>query len=198
MLIVAGPGNDVNNSLGQLRNLMGERLELADPDALAFAFVVNFPLFTWDAAQQRWDSSHHPFTSPKDEHIAMLDGEDRLGDIKSNAYDLVCNGNELASGSIRIHRRDVQEKIFKVLGYSSEEVEARFGHLLRAFEFGAPPHGGIAPGIDRFVAILAGAASIRDVIAFPKTQSGADLLFGAPDAVSQEHLTELGLRLMEE
>ena len=198
LLIVAGPEDDVNNSLGQLRNLMGERLELADPDALAFAFVVNFPLFNWDEAQQRWDSSHHPFTSPKDEHIAMLDGGDRLGDIKSNAYDLVCNGNELASGSIRIHRRDLQEKIFKVLGYSSEEVEARFGHLLRAFEFGAPPHGGIAPGIDRFVAILAGAASIRDVIAFPKTQSGADLLFGAPDAVSQDHLTELGLRLLEE
>ncbi|MQF69203.1 aspartate--tRNA ligase [SAR202 cluster bacterium AD-804-J14_MRT_500m] len=197
LLIVAGPKQDVVNSLGQLRNLMGDRLEMADPNALAFAFVVNFPLFNWDSVQKKWDSSHHPFTMPKEEQLDLLEMEDRLAEIKSNAYDLVCNGNELASGSIRIHKSKIQEKIFEILGYSSIEIEERFGHLLRAFEFGAPPHGGIAPGIDRFVAILAGASSIRDVIAFPKVQSGADLLFGAPDFVSREQLTELGLKLAD-
>ena len=198
LLIVAGPARDTNTALSQLRDLMGERLDLADPDTLAFAFIVNFPLFEWNPAEERWDSPHHPFTSPKDEHLPLLDRPEELGNIKSRAYDLVCNGSELASGSIRIHRRDIQEKIFQVLGYSSEEIEERFGHLLEAFEFGAPPHGGIAPGIDRFVAILTGAPSIRDVIAFPKTQSGADLLFGAPAPVSQAHLKELGLKLSEE
>jgi aspartyl-tRNA synthetase len=195
LFIVAGPQNQVLNSLGQLRSLMGNRLGLANPDILAFAFVVNFPLFNWDSNQQKWDSSHHPFTMPKDEHIGLLEMKDRLAEIKSNAYDLVCNGSELASGSIRIHNSKIQEKIFEILGYSATEIEERFGHLLRAFEFGAPPHGGIAPGIDRFVAILAGATSIRDVIAFPKVQSGADLLFGAPDFVGDEHLAELGLKL---
>ena len=197
LLIVAGPAGSTNAALSQLRDLMGEQLGLADPDTLAFAFIVDFPLFEWDPVDERWDSSHHPFTSPKDEHLSLLDRPQELGNIKSRAYDLVCNGSELASGSIRIHRRDIQEKIFQILGYNPEEVEERFGHLLEAFEFGAPPHGGIAPGIDRFVAMLTGSPSIRDVIAFPKTQSGADLLFGAPALVSQAHLRELGLNLSE-
>ena len=197
LLIVAGPAGSTNAALSQLRDLMGEQLGLADPDTLAFAFIVDFPLFEWDPVDERWDSSHHPFTSPKDEHLSLLDRPQELGNIKSRAYDLVCNGSELASGSIRIHRRDIQGKIFQILGYNPEEVEERFGHLLEAFEFGAPPHGGIAPGIDRFVAMLTGSASIRDVIAFPKTQSGADLLFGAPAPVSQAHLRELGLNLSE-
>ncbi len=119
------------------------------------------------------------------------------GAIKSKAYDLVCNGAELASGSIRIHRRELQEKIFSILGYPKEEIIARFGHILEAFEYGAPPHGGIAPGIDRLVAILAGSSSIREVIAFPKTQTGADLLFGSPAPVAPDQLQELGLGLLE-
>ena len=126
----------------------------------------------------------------------MLDG-DNLAGIESKAYDLVCNGSELASGSIRIHRRELQEKIFGVLGYSKEQVEERFGHILEAFEYGAPPHGGIAPGIDRLVTILAGADSIRDVIAFPKTQSGTDLLFGSPSPVDAAQLRDLSLRVTE-
>ena len=126
----------------------------------------------------------------------MLDGTE-LGAIKSKAYDLVCNGSELASGSIRIHRRELQEKVFKILGYTKEETNQRFGQILEAFEYGAPPHGGIAPGIDRLVTILAGCDSIRDVIAFPKTQSGTDLLFESPASVTQAQLDELGLRITE-
>ena len=201
VLLMAGPAREIDPALSALRNEMGERLKLADPDTLCFAFVVDFPLFEWNADQDRWDSSHHPFTSPKGDAAAMLsnggtDGLD-LGSIKSKAYDMVCNGSELASGSIRVHQRDLQERIFQVLGYSAQEVQERFGHLLEALEYGAPPHGGIAPGIDRLVAILAGADSIRDVIAFPKTQSGADLLVGAPSPVGEQQLRELGLKLLD-
>ena len=173
---------------------MSERLGLADEDLLAFGFVTEFPLFEWNDDVNRWDSSHHPFTAPADENEHLLDGTD-LGKVKSKAYDLVCNGSELASGSIRIHNRGLQEKVFQILGYSQEETEARFGQLLEAFEYGAPPHGGIAPGIDRLVAILAGTTSIRDVIAFPKTQSGNDLLFGSPAPVDQHQLKDLSLRI---
>ena len=149
-------------------------------------------LFDWNEDAKRWDSSHHPFTSPADGQETDLDGDD-LGSIKSKAYDLVCNGSELASGSIRIHNRQLQEKIFGILGHSKEDTVAQFGQLLEAFEYGAPPHGGIAPGIDRLVAILCGSASIRDVIAFPKTQSGSDLLFDAPTPVDPKQLEELYL-----
>ena len=198
LLIVAGLSGDVNTALSQLRNLMGERLGLVDPDTLAFAFIANFPLFEWNPVESRWQSSHHPFTSPKDDHLSLLDQDKKLGHIKSKAYDMVCNGNELASGSIRVHQRDVQEKVFRILGYTPKEVEERFGHLLEALEYGAPPHGGIASGIDRIVALLTGSSSIREVIAFPKTQSGADLLFGAPAPVQEAQLRELGLKLLEE
>ena len=182
--------------LNAMRNHIAELLELADPDELAFAFVTDFPLFEWNEDGNRWDSSHHPFTSPADGEEGLLDGDD-LGDIRSKAYDLVCNGSELASGSIRIHRRELQEKIFSILGYSREDVGERFRQILEAFEYGAPPHGGIAPGIDRLVAILAGTNSIRDVIAFPKTQSGADLLFNSPAAVAPSQLSELCLRIAD-
>jgi len=196
ILLMAGQPREVNGWLDAMRLYMGETLGLADPDALAFAFVTNFPLFEWDQNQTRWDSSHHPFTAPADGAEQLLESND-LGSIDSKAYDLVCNGSELASGSIRIHRRELQEKIFKILGYTQEQVEERFGHLLEAFQYGAPPHGGIAPGIDRLVAILTGSESIRDVIAFPKTQSGADLLFGAPSKVDPGQLRDLSIRLAE-
>ena len=196
MLLMAGAPYTIHPALSALREEMGHRLGLADPNTLAFAFVVDFPLFEWDAEERRWNSSHHPFTAPKDDQSHLLDGTD-LGDIKSKAYDLVCNGSELASGSIRIHRRELQQKVLGLLGYADGEIEERFGHLLEAFEYGAPPHGGIAPGIDRLVAILANAGSIRDVIAFPKTQRGADLLFGSPSPVSEAQLRELHLRVTE-
>ena len=196
VLLLAGPPKQVNTWLSTMRNHMGRRLGLADPEALAFAFVTEFPLFEWNDDNNKWDSSHHPFTSPAEGQDSLLDAGNP-GAIKSKAYDLVCNGAELASGSIRIHRRELQEKVFGILGYTKEEVNLRFGQILEAFEYGAPPHGGIAPGIDRLVAILVGAGSIRDVIAFPKTQSGADLLFDSPAPVSQEQLDELSLRITE-
>ena len=195
VLLMAGPPRQVNTWLSAMRDHMGATLGLADPQTLAFAFVTRFPLFDWNADRNRWDSSHHPFTQPADGQEGLLDGED-FGSIDSKAYDLVCNGSELASGSIRIHRRGMQERIFQILGYSTDDINDRFGQILEAFEYGAPPHGGIAPGIDRLVAILAGSTSIRDVIAFPKTQTGADLLFGSPAPVELEQLKELELRLM--
>ena len=195
-LLMAGPPARVNVWLNAMRNHLAELLELVDPDELVFAFVTDFPLFEWNDDANRWDSSHHPFTSPADGEEELLEGDD-LGAIRSKAYDLVCNGSELASGSIRIHRRELQEKIFSILGYSREDVGERFRQILEAFEYGAPPHGGIAPGIDRLVAILAGTSSIRDVIAFPKTQSGTDLLFNSPAAVAPSQLRELSLRISE-
>ena len=195
VLLMAGPARQVNTWLSAMRNHMGQALGLADPQTLAFAFVTKFPLFEWNADRNRWDSSHHPFTSPAEGQEGLLEGED-LGSIDSKAYDLVCNGSELASGSIRIHRREEQEKIFQILGYSSEDINERFGQILESFEYGAPPHGGIAPGIDRLIAILVGSTSIRDVIAFPKTQTGADLLFGSPAPVEPDQLKELELRLL--
>ncbi len=195
VLLMAGPSKQVNTWLSAMRDHMGKILGLADPQTLAFAFVTKFPLFDWNADRNRWDSSHHPFTSPAEGQEDLLEGED-LGSIDSKAYDLVCNGSELASGSIRIHHREEQEKIFRILGYSNEEINEKFGQILEAFEYGAPPHGGIAPGIDRLVAILARTTSIRDVIAFPKTQTGADLLFGSPAPVEPDQLKELELRLL--
>ena len=196
ILLMAGRQPLLNMWLSMMRTYVSELLQLFDPDELAFAFITKFPLFEWNQDSNRWDSSHHPFTAPEEGQEEHLDG-DNLGDIKSQAYDLVCNGSELASGSIRIHNRQLQEKIFGILGLSEEETESQFGQLLEAFEYGAPPHGGIAPGIDRLVAILSGSTSIRDVIAFPKTQSGTDLLFNAPTPVSTSQLKELGLTITE-
>ena len=194
ILIVAGEQERSSAVLGQLRSHIGERLGLADPNTIALCVITDFPLFDWNANESRWDSVHHPFTSPFDEHWERL--EDDPCSMLSKAYDLAANGYELAGGSIRIHERARQEAIFRTLGHSPENVEAQFGHLLEAFEYGAPPHGGFAGGIDRLVMLLAdGADSIRDAIAFPKTQVGADPLFGAPSPVEQAQLDELGLAL---
>ena len=192
VLLMAGPARQVNQWLNVMRLYMGDKLGLADPDTLIFAFVTQFPLFEWDEEAEKWESSHHPFTAPAPGEEHLLDGDD-LGNINARHYDLVCNGSELASGSIRIHRRELQEKVFGVLGYTREQINDLFGHILQAFEYGAPPHGGIAPGIDRIVAMLTSSASIRDVIAFPKTQTGTDLLFGAPSQVEPGQLRDLSL-----
>jgi aspartyl-tRNA synthetase len=195
VLIAAGPQPAVEPVLGQLRQHMGERLGLADPNTLAFCVITDFPLLEWDADGDRWHATHHPFTSPRDDQWETLEADPGVAIAK--AYDLAANGSELAGGSIRIHKRDQQERMFGILGYTKEEVEELFGHLLEAFEYGAPPHGGFAGGIDRLVVTLSNSAeSIRDAIAFPKTQAGGDPLFGSPSPVTEAQLTELHIALL--
>jgi len=189
LLIVAGKPGLVNTVLDELRREMGRRLELADSNTLAFTFIVDYPLLEWDEKAGQWQAMHHPFTAPRDEDIPLLDTAPEK--VQAKHYDIVCNGYELSSGSLRIYTSDLQRKIFHLLGYSDEEIEERFGHLLEAFDYGAPPHGGIAPGIDRLVMLLAGEENIREVIAFPKNQSAMDLTVNAPSPVSEEQLAEL-------
>ena len=195
LLIVADKPKIVDVVLSSLRSEIAQRLGLIDPNLLAFAFVQDYPLFELNDAGQ-WEPMHHPFTAPRSEDMALLDTDP--GKVGARHYDFVCNGSEISSGSIRIHDREVQEKVFQILGYSREETQERFGHLLEALEYGAPPHGGIAPGIDRFVMILAGEENIREVIAFPKTQSAMDLMLNSPSPVSLEQLRELHLKLSED
>jgi len=196
LLIVAGKPGLVDMSLSELRQEMAKRLGLADANTFAFSFIIDFPLLSKNEESGLWEPMHHPFTSPRDEDIPLLDSAP--GKVRGRHYDLVCNGYEIAGGSIRVHTSGLQKKLFKLLGYSDEQVEERFGHLLKAFDYGAPPHGGIAAGIDRVVMLLAGEETIREVIAFPKNQSAADLTFDAPSPVSEEQLAELHLRLREE
>ena len=196
LLIIAGRPKVVNTALGELRLEMGRRLKLADPSALAFAFIIGFPLLKRNEETGQWEPMHHPFTSPREEDMSLLDSAPE--EVRGKHYDLVCNGCEIAGGSLRIYTSHLQRKLFKLLGYRDEEIEERFGHLLEAFDYGAPPHGGIASGIDRMVMLLAGEETIREVMAFPKNQSAADLTFNAPSSVTEEQLTQLHLRLREE
>jgi aspartyl-tRNA synthetase len=180
--------------LDTMRREFGERLGLADPKKIAFCWVIDFPLFEWNADEKRWDPSHHLFTSPMHEDIPLLDTEP--GKVRGQQYDLACNGYEVAGGSIRIHDRSLQEKIFGLIGLDVEVAKQRFGHMLEAFEYGTPPHGGIAPGIDRLVMLLAGEPNIREVIAFPKTQQAADLMAGAPSEAEPQQLAELHISVV--
>lgn len=197
ILIAAGPDTSVYSVLGQLRIELGSRLNLADPNTLAFCVITDFPLFEWDEVEGRWFAMHHPFTSPTDESWEIIARDP--GAAVAKAYDLAANGSELAGGSIRVHRREQQEQLFGILGYEQSQIQELFGHLLEAFDYGAPPHGGFAGGIDRLVVTLArNADSIRDAIAFPKTQAGVDLLFGSPSPVSPEQLSDLKIAVVLE
>ena len=193
MLIMSGDTMKTRKALCELRLEMGNRLGLRDKNVFAPLWVVDFPLFEWDEETQRYYAMHHPFTSPNPEDIAMLDTDP--GKVRATAYDIVVNGTELGGGSIRIHDSELQDKMFELLGFTKEKAQEQFGFLMSAFKYGAPPHGGLALGFDRFVSILAGLDSIRDVIAFPKNNSGRDVMNESPSPIDQAQLDELNLAI---
>ena len=193
LLIMAGEEHKTRTQLSALRMAIAEKLGLRNPNEFAPLWVVDFPLLEWDEETQRYHAMHHPFTSPKPEDIHLLKTE--AGKARANAYDLVLNGNEIGGGSVRIFDRDLQSQMFSLLGFSPEEAEAQFGFLMNAFKYGAPPHAGIAFGFDRLVSMFAGLDSIRDVIAFPKNNSGRDVMIDSPSPIAQQQLDELQLKL---
>ncbi|WP_184543974.1 aspartate--tRNA ligase [Mucilaginibacter sp. FT3.2] len=192
MLVLAGPADKVRKQLNELRLEMGSRLGLRDKNKFAPLWVLDFPLLEWDEETSRYHAMHHPFTSPKPEDIALLDTDP--GAVRANAYDLVINGSEIGGGSIRIHDRAMQSLMFKHLGFTPEEAQKQFGFLMDAFEYGAPPHGGLALGFDRLTSIFAGLDSIRDVIAFPKNNSGRDVMIDSPSTIADAQLNELKIK----
>ena len=193
LFVVAGEPDSASKALGQLRLMLAKKDGLLDGETFAFTWVVDFPLLEWDAEEKRYVSMHHPFTSPLDDDVAKLDGEP--GAARAKAYDLVLNGSEIGGGSIRIHDADTQRRIFSLLNISDEEAKLRFGFFLEALEYGTPPHGGIALGLDRIAALLSSESSIREVIAFPKTAAAVDMMSDAPSAVDQKQLRELHLQI---
>ena len=196
MLILAGKTMPTRKALNELRLEMGNRLGLRDKNTFAPLWVIDFPMFEWDEETQRFYAMHHPFTKPKDEDIPMLDSD--TGNVRANAYDMVINGVELGGGSLRIYDPKLQDKMFELLGFTEEKAQDQFGFLMEAFKYGAPPHAGLAFGFDRFVSMLAGLDSIRDTIAFPKNNSGRDMMNDAPGAIDDAQLDELYIKLDEE
>ncbi|MCB0824120.1 MAG: aspartate--tRNA ligase [Bacteroidales bacterium] len=194
MLVLAGDANKTRKALNELRLEMGKQLGLRDPKVFKPLWVVDFPLLEWDEETNRFYAMHHPFTSPKPEDVPLLENDP--GKVRANAYDLVINGVEIGGGSIRIHNKGLQKKMFEILGFSDEEAQNQFGFLMNAFEYGAPPHGGIALGFDRLTALFGGSDSIRDFIAFPKNNAGRDMMIDSPSTISQEQLDELRLKIL--
>jgi aspartyl-tRNA synthetase len=194
LIFMADSAKVVNDVLGRVRLQLGRQLNLIPKGVFNFVWITDFPLLEYDEAEKRWSAKHHPFTSPLDEDLPYLSSDP--GRVRAKAYDLVLNGSEVGGGSLRIYRREVQSQLFQTLGIGPEEAKEKFGFLLEALEFGAPPHGGIAFGFDRLIMMLCGAESIRDVIAFPKTQKATDLMTEAPSTVDSRQLAELALRVM--
>ena len=193
LLVFVGDAPDiVANSLKEVRNYLGKKMGLIDENEFKFVWVTDYPLLKWNEEEERFQSEHHPFTAPREEDIPLFDTDP--GKIMSRSYDLVLNGIEICSGSIRIHSRETQEKVFELLGIDREEAKKRFGHLLKAFDYGVPPHGGIAPGLDRLIMLMTGSKSLRDVIAFPKTQKATSLMDGSPSEVAENQLKELHIK----
>jgi aspartyl-tRNA synthetase len=193
LLMAAGPADGTSKLLGQLRLAVAKKENLLNPETFEFLWVTDFPLLEYSAVDGRWYSMHHPFTAPRDEDVDRLESDP--GSVRAKAYDLVLNGSEIGGGSVRIHDAALQARIFRCLGITEEEAKLRFGFFLEALEYGTPPHGGIALGLDRIVAILAGETSIREVIAFPKTANAVDLMAGAPSLVDAKQLRELHLKI---
>ena len=193
MLLLSGDTDKVRKQMNELRLEVAQQLGLRDPNVFAPLWVVDFPLLEWDEETERFHAMHHPFTSPKPQDIEKLDSDPAA--VRANAYDLVMNGSEIGGGSIRIHDKELQRLMFKHLGFSEQEAKDQFGFLMNAFEFGAPPHGGIAFGFDRLCSLFGGQESIRDFIAFPKNNSGRDVMIDAPSVIDKQQLDELNIKL---